>query len=75
MPLSLDSGVTSSSFDCPVPSSLEERGCMDGHTSGRVAALGTETGKTWGSLSLWPLTLALSRCFFFPGASSAAAKC
>lgn len=40
---------------------------MGGGTSGWVGALGTETGKIWGTLSLWPSMLALSRCFSFPG--------
>lgn len=44
MPLSLDSGVTFSSFDCLVPSSLEEGGgggvggCTGGDTTGWVEA-------------------------------------
>lgn len=52
VPLSLDGGVTSSGFDCPVPSSLDKRGYMGGGTGGQVGALWTETGKTQGNLPL-----------------------
>ena len=67
MPLFLDGDVTFSGFYCLVPLSPEETGCTGGGTSGQVGTLGTETGKTRGTLSVWSSKLALPRCFSFLG--------